>query len=190
MKRDTMAGAGFTLVELVMVLLLVGIMANIVIPILRPEGFRMNSALVEVGTTMTAQQRNAVLRQHDVVLALDTAQRRIRMHEDLDNDGEMETGESWSVFELGDGVVFGRGGTPARPFSGQAISMTQQQDGFPSLTFHRNGSASEQAIIYITSLRAARASAFPEDGRAIEVDRATGRVRCYSYGSAGWQERC
>lgn len=190
MKTEDVKQAGFSLVELILVLMLVGIMASIVIPVLRPEGFQMNSAVIEVGTTMTAQQRNAVLKQHDVVLAFDTAQRRIRVHEDLDNDGDMETGERWYVVELEDGVSFGRGGTPARPISSDDLSLTQTQDGFPSLTFHRNGSASEAAIIYLTSERALRAGAYAEDGRAIEIDRATGRVRCLSYAPGAWQERC
>lgn len=182
--------AGFSLVELILTLILAGIMASIVIPVLRPEGFQMNSAVIEVGSTLTAQQRNAVLRQHDVVLAFDTAQRRIRVHEDLDNDGQMEAGERWYVVELDEGVAFGRAATPARPRSGDDLSLTQAQDGFPALTFHRNGSASEAAIIYLTSERALRASAYQEDGRAVEVERSTGRVRCFSFGPGVWQERC
>jgi len=190
MKRDDEHRAGFTLVELLLVLFLIGIMANIVIPILRPEGFQMNSALVEVGSTMAAQQRNAVLRQHDVILAFDTAQRRIRVHEDLDNDGDVDSGERTSIMQLQEGVMFGRGGSPARAISGSDLSLTQAQDGIPSLTFHSNGSASERAIIYLTSERASIEDNFPEDGRALEIERATGRVRCFSYDPGHWRERC
>ncbi len=181
---------GFTLIELVMVMLLIGLMANIVIPLMRPEKFRLDSASIEVASTLTAQQRNAVLRQHDVVMAFDTAQRRIRVHYDADNDGDMETGENWYVVELGEGVVFGRGGAPARPMSPLDLSMSQEQDDLPALTFHRNGSASEEAIIYITSERAGRSGGFPEDTRAVEVERATGRVTCYSYASGSWVQSC
>ena len=44
-----------------------------------------------------------------MVLAVDSVERRIRVHYDIDNDMERETGEPWSVVELGDGVVVGRG---------------------------------------------------------------------------------
>lgn len=176
---------GFTLVELVVVLLLVGIMANIVVPLLRPEKFRLDSAVIEVGTSLTAQQRNAVLRQHDVVLAFDSAQSRLRVHYDMNNDAVVDPTEQWFMIELGDGVAFGRGATPARPMSDQSLSMTQTQSGLPSLTFRRNGSASEESIIYLTSIRG-----FEEDGRAVEIQRATGRVTCYSYASGSWVQSC
>lgn len=181
---------GFTLVELVMVMLLVGIMANIVIPLIRPEKFRLDSAVVEVGSTFTAQQRNAVLRQHDIVLQVDTAQKWFRVHYDIDNDGEFETGEQWHVVELPDGVTFGRGGAPARPLGNGPVSLTQEQDDLPALTYHRNGSASEEAIIYLTSDRGAITNSYAEDARAIEIERATGRVTCYSYSTGQWVRTC
>jgi prepilin-type N-terminal cleavage/methylation domain-containing protein len=180
---------GFTLVELVVVMVLVGIMAGIVIPVLRPEKFRMDGAVVTVATTLMAQQRTAVLRQHDVVLAVDSVERRIRVHNDADNDMEIDTGEQWSVVELGEGVVIGRGGAPARPMSSLDISMTQRQGGLPALTFHRNGSASQEAIIYLTSDRAGP-STFAREARAIEIERATGRVTCYSYATGTWVKTC
>ncbi|GMV04546.1 MAG: hypothetical protein AMXMBFR53_08260 [Gemmatimonadota bacterium] len=179
---------GFSLVELVMVLVLIGIMVNIVVPFLRPEKFRMDGAVILVGTTLTAQQRNAILRQHDVVVAVDTAQRRLRVHYDTNNDATIDTGENWFVVELGDGVVFGRGGAPARPLSSQVVSMTTLQDGLPALTFHRNGSASEESVIYLTAETAG--SANTEEARAVEIERATGRVMCYSYASGEWERKC
>jgi prepilin-type N-terminal cleavage/methylation domain-containing protein len=181
---------GFSLVELVMVLLLMGLMATIVIPLIRPEKFRLDSAVVEVGSTLSAQQRNAILRQHNVVLAMDTAERRVRVHYDADNSGSIDAGEQWQVVELGDGVAFGRGGAPARPRSGLAISLTAQQDGMPALTFRRNGSASEEAVLYLTSERAAGTVSFAAEARAIEIERATGRVSCFSYATGAWVQTC
>jgi prepilin-type N-terminal cleavage/methylation domain-containing protein len=183
---------GFTLVELLVVMMLLGIMIGIVVPLMRPERFQLDAALVVVASTLTAQQRNSVMRQHNVVLALDSANSRIRVHYDLDNDGTIDTGEPTSVIELDEGVVFGRGGTPARPWGSAMTSMTQTQNSMPALTFRRNGSASEQTIIYLTSQRASvtAGSAYREDARAIEVERATARVRCYSYNSGTWVQTC
>lgn len=178
--------------ELVVVMVLAGIMAGIVIPLLRPEKFRLDGVAVQAATTFMAQQRNAVLRQHDVVVAVDQDKHRLRVHYDKNNNNIMDSGEAWSVVELGDGVVFGRGGAAARPIGAAAISLEGREGGLPSLTFHRNGSASEEALIYLTSERAGESggSAFARETRAVEIERATGRVSCYSYSTGTWVRTC
>lgn len=183
---------GFTLVELLVVMMLLGIMVGIVVPLMRPERFQLDAALVVVASTLTAQQRNSVMRQHNVVLAVDSANGNIRIHSDLDNDGTVDSGEPTSIVELEEGVVFGRGGAPARAWGGNMASMTETQNGMPALTFRRNGSASEQSILYLTSQRASTTagSAYFEDTRAIEIERATARVRCYSYNTGAWVQTC
>ena len=82
-----------------------------------------------------------------------------------------------------------RGGAPARPKGNAAISFSTAS-GLPTVRFFRNGSASEEGILYITSERSAASGAFPQDTRAIEVERSTGRIRCFSYKSGSWMERC
>jgi prepilin-type N-terminal cleavage/methylation domain-containing protein len=188
--RDSQVG--FTLVELIVVMMLMGIMIGVVAPLLRPERFQLDAAVVVVASTLTAQQRNSVMRQHNIVLAVDSASGNLRVHYDLDNDGALDLNEPRRVVELDEGVVFGRGGTLARPMGSAMASMTEVQSGMPSLTFRRNGSASEQAIIYVTSQRASTTAgtAYTQDARAIEIERATGRVRCYSYNSGSWLQTC
>lgn len=190
--NTTMNRDGVSLVELIMVMLLIGIMAGIVAPLLNAEKFQLDAGVVLVGSTLTAQQRNSVLRQHNIVLAFDTTANEIRVHYDLDNDNAMDSGENFSVVQLEDGVVFGRGATPARALSGASIFLSGTQGGLPALTFRRNGSASEESIIYLTSQRSRTSggSTYAEDGRAIEIERATGRVRCYSYASSSWIQTC
>ena len=189
MNRDNRDG--FTLVELIMVMLLIGIMAGIAAPMIRPEKFQMDSAVVAIGSSFTAQQRNAVLRQHNIVMAIDSAAGRIRIHYDADNDNTVDSGEQWSVLDLEDGVVFGRGGATARSISANSISFSTKQDNMPALTFSRNGAASEESIIYLTSQRSAnQAGGVAQDTRAIEIERATGRVRCYSNNSGSWVQTC
>jgi type II secretory pathway pseudopilin PulG len=178
------------LVELIVVMMLIGIVAGIVAPLLRPEKFQLDAAVVVVASTLTAQQRNSVMRQHNIVIAVDSAAGWLRVHYDLDNDGTIDAGEQTQVVELDEGVTFGRAATPARPLSGQTVSLVASQDGLPALTFRRNGSASEEAIVYVTSVRAGTTPTYVEDARAIEIERATGRVRCYSYNSQAWLQTC
>jgi hypothetical protein len=146
--------------------------------------------MIRVASSFIAQQRNAVLRQHNVVVGVDTVQRHLRVHYDADNDAAIGTEEQWFVVEIGEGATFGRGGAPARALSSRTISMGQEQDGLPSITYRRNGSASEEVVIYLTSERASRAGDLPTDGRAVEIERATGRVSCYSYRTGAWVQSC
>lgn len=184
--------SGITIVELILVMSLIGIVTSIAAPSMRSERFRMDGSVLTVASTLSAQQRNAVMRQHNIVLAFDTVNGTVRVHYDLDNDNAVDAGENTKLVELDDGSAFGRGSTTARPMSSSSISLSNTQDGLPALTFRRNGSASEEAIIYLTSQRwkVAGGSAYPDDGRAVEIERATGRIRCYSHNTGAWSQTC
>ena len=181
---------GFSLFELLMVMLLMSIMAGIVIPLIQPQKFQMDAAVVVVASTFTAQQRGSILRQHDMVIVVDSANGWLRAHRDADNDGTIDAGENFSVIQLDDGVVFGRGTATARPLGGAMNTFTDSQDGMPALTLRRNGSASSESILYLTSAREALSGAYPLDTRAVEIERATGRVRCYSFQPGSWIQTC
>jgi hypothetical protein len=120
----------------------------------------------------------AVTRQHDVLVLFDVANQMIHVHEDTDNDGVRDAGERQRGYPLGDGVVFGLNGATARAMGATPITFTQVFQGMPAVVFHRVGSASEARGIYLTSQRAGH----PEDTRAIEVERSTGRVSWYKFG--------
>lgn len=64
--------------------------------------------------------------------------------------------------------------------------MKGEQGGLPALTFHRDGSASEEGGFYITSRRAQVVGGYPQDTRAVEVERATGRPSWYRAGINEW----
>lgn len=183
---------GITIIELILVMSLIGILTSIAAPAMRAERFQMDSSVLLLASTLTAQQRNAVMRQHNIVLAFDTASNGVRIHYDLDNDNSIDAGENIKLVELDDASGFARGSTPARSMSSASISLSGTQDGMPALTFRRNGSSSEEAIIYLTSRRwiVGGGSEYEDDGRAIEIERATARVRCYSHQSGDWRQTC
>ncbi|HEX7051063.1 MAG TPA: prepilin-type N-terminal cleavage/methylation domain-containing protein [Longimicrobiales bacterium] len=178
---------GFTVLEVLIVMVLIGILIGLARPMVDVDAYRMRATTHSVTTTLLAAQRLAVKRQYDVVVAFDTVHARLRVHEDVDSDGHMDEGEPVRMVELGEGVVFGRGGAPSRPVGGTAVTFAREQAGVPALAFHRDGSASEHGGFYLTSARAAKSGGYPADTRAFEIERSTGRTTWFRYVAASWE---
>lgn len=177
---------GFTIIELLIVMVIFGVMVAFAAPKLDVARFRVNSAMQVLGTTMLTVQRQAITQQHDVIVRFDTAQRRLRIHEDRNNNGSVDTGEHERSVPIGEGMVFGRGAAPAMAMGDGPVTFARRIGGLPALVFHRDGSASEAGGFYVMSLRALRSGQNPEDTRAVTVARATGRAAWFRYRSDGW----
>ena len=180
--------AGFSLPELLVVLGVVGILAGLFAPRVDVAKFRQDSAILEVSTALIVAQQKAVLRGHRVRVGFDTAASRLIIHEDADNDRAVSSGEDVRVVELGEGVVFGLGG--AQALNSVPFDFTASASGIPTLGFSRNGGASQEGTIYLTSRRAQLSSSFPQDARALKLERSTGHVTCYSNRSGAWKAAC
>lgn len=179
--------AGFTLIEIVMVMALMGLIVAIAVPRLDFSRIRVNGAVRSVVGLMAMAQRQAVTLQNNVNVVFDTDRQAITIHEDVDNDNLMDAGERTRSYMLGEGIVYGRGGAPRRLYDAVDVSFNDhQQASKPELIFRRDGSASEGGGIYITTLRATR-QATPADARSIEVVRATGRAEWYRYDGTTWR---
>lgn len=177
---------GFTLVELLYVLVIVGILAGFALPRIDVNRARADGGALQAAATLMTAQRRAVLQQHDVRILFDVDGGALRVHQDADNDGNESPGELLSIARLGEGVVFGRSGAPGAPgLPGADVVTFAEDDGMPVLTFHRNGSASEEGGLYVTA-RNGQA----EHARAVSVERSTGRTSCWSYRQGSWQEGC
>ena len=185
-RRSSRAVRGFTLIELLMVIIVIGIVSTIALPAIRPSTYQVDAASLELLGTLGLAQRTAVLRGHDLVLAFDSARHRVRIHYDENNDGVMQGNENVHAFALQDGVAFGRKNAPPRSLGAGFVSFDYDQDGLSAVVFTRSGSASEAGIIYLSP----RGGAHPDENRAIEVDRGTGRARCYTYRDSAWEEKC
>jgi prepilin-type N-terminal cleavage/methylation domain-containing protein len=180
--------AGFSLAEVIFVVVVVGILTSMVTPLFSPGRWRTDSAVQELALTLNAAQRLAVLRQHDLVVTFELDDHRIRLHKDGDNDGIEDPGEEVSVQALPETVGFGLGTAPALPHGAGPVSFASGS-GDPRLTFHRNGSASDSGVVYVRPEYGSMA-ANAEAVRALTVERATGEVRCYSYRTGSWVPSC
>lgn len=178
---------GFSLTELLIVLVVVSLLSLLVVPNLEIVKFRMDGAARGTVAALVAAQRQAVTRQHDVVVAFDSVYRGLRIHQDANNNGQIDTGERTRMVPFDDGVVYGLAGAPAL-FESEVIGFTETQSGLPVVRFIRGGSASEEGHVYLTSGRAARTGEYTKDTRSVKVDRATGRVTWYYYNSKEWRQ--
>jgi prepilin-type N-terminal cleavage/methylation domain-containing protein len=180
--------AGYSMMEVLLVLVLIGILVAMAAPRLNLSPTRTEAGVHALASELMAAQRAAVTGQYDVVVAFDAAQRRVRVHHDLDGDGAMDAGEPVLLKPLERGVVFGRGSAgPLAQLGSQAVSFTRSQGGLPAVTFNRAGSASEEGGAYLTTPPAGAPPA--SSARAVVVDRATGRAVAWRYKGSAWERR-
>jgi prepilin-type N-terminal cleavage/methylation domain-containing protein len=179
---------GFTLVEMLIVITMIGIMTGMALWRVDIARYQVNGDIQAIGTTLIASQREAIAKQHNVIVMFDTAGNRVRVVWDANNNGAFDADEHSRVVELGERVQFGLGTAPAMPFGGAAVDFTQTETstGLPEVTFYRNGSASEAGGAYITSRRSIGDPKYAIDNRAMRVERATGRAEWWHYDGSTW----
>lgn len=160
------------------VVVISGLMIAMAIPRIDTTKWRADAIATIVRTTLQYAQRQAITRQHDMVVSFDTTGERIRTFWDADNSGTITGSErvTWRGLDVGilftDPAVKGLSGTTiTNPVSGQQITTLS---GYPTVTFHRDGSVSTDAEIYIKV-----AAHGPPWYRAIRLTQATGRVDWY-----------
>lgn len=175
---------GFTLVELLLVLMIGAIVLMWALPNIDVAEMRVRSAEQQVSTTVLAAQQRAVMKQHDVRVVFDTAGRRVLVHDDENNDGILDANEPVRTLELAEGVQFTTQSSPSP--AAPAVTFGAGDEGWPVLTFHRGGFGSESGSVYLGTARSARGDR-PADARQLEVERATGRVTRHYVAGGAWK---
>lgn len=186
-RIETLQNArGFTLVEALLIIAVMGILSAMALSRIDVARMQVNGAVQILSTTMVAAQREAVTKQHDLILIFDAANRRMQMVWDRNSNRIVDGGERVRPIPLDDRVSFGLGGAPPRPFGAAPINFNRVVNGLPALIFHRNGSASGVGGFYITTTRALTQAGYSDNTRAVEIVRATGRTEWFKYNGTIW----
>lgn len=181
--------AGFSMVEIVVVLVMMAVVASMALPRLSLSQFRADAAAQQVRSVFQTAQRTSLTRQYDVIVSVDTAQFGLRIAEDVNNDGSIQVSE-WKFWRpTGEGNQFAippKGLVAPSVLSSVVGSQLRMVDGMKSVIFHRDGSTSTDAEIYVQSTYKGRT-----DYRAITVTRSTGRTELFRLAGTGpgaaWQ---
>jgi prepilin-type N-terminal cleavage/methylation domain-containing protein len=182
--------AGFTLVELLLVIVMIGIVTAIALPRINLSRIRSKSAIQALGTTMLALQHDAIARQHNIVVMIDNTSRSMRVLYDSTNDLTINNNERVRNIPLGEEIVFGRpAGVPARSFGTNPINFTTQEvsTGLPAIVLFRNGSAMEFGGVYLSTTKAMTGvPGHASETWAMEIIRATGRAEWLRWNGSAW----
>jgi len=178
-RRDRTRPRGFTLIQMLIVLVMLGILALLAVPKLDFMRYRVNADARNVMMTLSYAQRLAVSLQHNVQVTIDPVNRQIRTLEDKNDDGTYSSDERIRGFTLSDGVVFDRSGAPDLP----APAATNLLD---AVTFWRDGSANTAGVIFLNTTRGV-AKRTNEDARGLDIARSTGRATWYTYTGGSWR---
>ncbi len=181
---------GFTMVEMLIVITMMAIVAAMALPRVNVSRIQSKSSIQALGTTMLAMQREAISRQHNIVVMVDTAQRQLRVLYDANDNLAINNGERVRGIPLGEGIQFGRPATvPVRTFGGAAVNFTTQETttSLPAIVFFRNGSAREFGGVYLTTrLALAGDPDHRNETWAMEMIRATGRSEWMRWNGTTW----
>lgn len=174
---------GFTLIEILMVVTVMGILAALALPRLRSASFDADAGMRTIQSTLQQAQRAAIVRQTDVMVSFDTAGRRVRIVYDVNNNHQLDPGEEthWHSLEPGDRFVLPPVGVQMTAVSSVVGNALATRDNYPTVFYHRDGAVSSELELYIGSHRADLT-----DLRALHVRQATGRVQLYRYNGSTW----
>ena len=179
---------GVTLIELMIVITIMAVVMGIAFWHIDVAKYQINGDQQVVGTALIAAQREAIAKQHNMIVAFDATHSSMLIVSDSNNNGQIDGNENVRTISLGERVRYGFGFAPPLPWGASDISFTgtEGSTGYPAVTFYRNGSASESKGFYLCSTRALVDPAYVRDVRAIHVERATGRPEWWHYDGSTW----
>lgn len=167
------------------VLTIMGVLMAVSIPRLNLSTPRVEAIAQQVQSVFQTAQRTSLTRQYDIIISIDTVRSELRIAEDVDNSGTIDAGEVryWRPTGQAEGNIFAVPpvgiNTPVVTTSVVGSSFSQV-NGLPSITFHRDGSSSSDAEVYV-----ANASKGRVEFRCITLTRSTGRSDMFKLSGSG-----
>ena len=175
---------GFSILELTVCLIMISIIAAMAIPRLNYERYRSDAAMRTVKTILQGAERNAIMRQTNIVINFDQTGRRMEILEDANNNCVFDSGERLTVRPLEEGAKFALPTVPyptTSPSSFVSGPNLCTMRSHPAIQFLRDGASSTDADIYVTSSRG-----LATDYRLVRVTQASGRTESFSYTGSTW----
>jgi prepilin-type N-terminal cleavage/methylation domain-containing protein len=170
---------GYTLMEIVVVLMLTGIVAALTYPKIDVGRYKADSVVTTVRSVMQQAQRASLVSQHDVIVTFDTEANEIRVAWDKNNNKVLDPGERVTNTKLSSGNKFAKPDMGVRGAVNAAVvgANVKMVESKPTVTFHRDGSLSSDLEVYMSTIGS------PIRWRAVTVVQATGRTDWYRKGS-------
>lgn len=178
--------AGFSLLEVLTVLFIIGILSGFGYTRLRSTSLQADASVRLVRSTLQTQQRSAIARQSNTIVMFDTARNGMSLVEDYNSNDTVNVGERNLWRPMSEGTRF-RTPTMGNLDGTPGLSSLQSTDlrtinSLPAVIFRRDGSASSFLTVYLS----ARPTS-PGEYRAVQVDPATGRVDMFRFDGTGWR---
>lgn len=162
---------GFTMLEVVVVLLITGIIAGLAYPRIDMSRYKADAVVTGVRSAMQQAQRASLVAQYDVIVSFDITGQRIRIAWDSNNDHYITDGErvTWTSLSSGNKFAVPASGVRGAVSASIVGATVRTMDDMPTVTFHRDGSLSSDLEIYMSTI------GHPTHWRAVTVVQATGR---------------
>jgi type II secretory pathway pseudopilin PulG len=170
-----------------MVVAIFSILAALILPKVRVDNAQVDTAARLIGMTLMSAQRDAASRQHNVLVLFDTAAHLVKTVWDVNNNGNVDTGEKTRLFLIPDRVVLGRpAGVAALGTATSSVPLMKSNARGPYLIVQRNGAVDRSVTLYVSTIRAMRGGK-DKDSRAVIFARATGRPDWYAWTGTKWR---
>lgn len=179
---------GFTLIEILFVVALVGIAAGFAISRVSFWGYRMDANIRLMQNAIIGAQQTAITKNVAVQVMFDANDHRLRILQDYNNNGVMDATDTVRYRPLADGAMFQSppstiDGAAAAYMTGAGVVETGNPQQL-AIRIGPNGALSGDAVVYIGSPRR-----LAEDYRALTIIGATARTGFWSNGGGAWRQR-
>jgi hypothetical protein len=170
---------------MILVVVIIMALAGFAAPRLNYSAMRVDANVRIVRSVLQQAWRSSIQNQHDILVSFDTASRRIRTVEDVNQDGLPSAGERMTWRPLEEGARFDRptiagvdSVTVSTSVSGPGVRSVQSM---PTIIFRRNGSTSGDVDVYLSLAYRGK-----KEFRAVTVTQATGRSEWFRLVNTTW----